>query len=84
MTQPWPQQATPAEPTKSLPFRMRDGLPLPGMTPQQVVSQLIHRVLDPLRPDRLRWVLDYHGAANEPAAALKDTRPAEPHHPSAC
>ena len=53
--------------------RMRDGLPLPGLTPQDVVSQLIHRVLGPLRPDRLRWVLDYHGLADEPAVALKET-----------
>ena len=53
--------------------RMRDGLPLPGLTPQEVVSQLIHRVLGPLRPDRLRWVLDYYGLAGAPAAALKET-----------
>ena len=37
------------------------------------MSQLIHRVLGPLRPDRLRWVLDYHGLAGAPAAALDDT-----------
>ncbi len=52
---------------------MRDGLPLPGLTPQQVVSQLIHRVLGPLRPDRLRWVLDYHGLAGAPAAGVDET-----------
>jgi hypothetical protein len=46
---------------------MRDGVPLPGLTPEQVVSQLAYRVLGPLRPDRVRWVLDYHGLAGRRA-----------------
>ncbi len=53
--------------------RVRNGVPLPGRTPQQVVSQLVYRVLGPLRPDRIRWVLDYHGLAGHPAAAPDET-----------
>ena len=37
------------------------------------MSQLVHRVLGPLRPDRLRWVLDYYGLAGAPAAELDET-----------
>ena len=48
---------------------MRDGTPLPGRTPAQLVSQLAHRVLGPLRPHRIRAVLDYHGLRGAPAAA---------------
>ena len=73
VTQPWPQRATPTERRSHYRSRMRDGLPLPGLTPQQVVSQLIHRVLGPLRPDRLRWVLDYYGLAGAPAAGVDET-----------
>ena len=52
---------------------MRDGMPLSGLTPEQVMSQLVHRVLGPSRPDRLRWVLDYYGLAGAPAAAVDET-----------
>jgi hypothetical protein len=38
--------------------RMRDGAPLPGRTPAQVLSQLAHRVFGPLQPSRTRIVLD--------------------------
>ena len=47
---------------------MRDGTPLPGQTPAQLLSQLAHRVLGPLRPHRIRAVLDYHGLREAPAA----------------
>ena len=47
---------------------MRDGTPLPGRTPAQLLSQLAHRVLGPLRPHRIRAVLDYHGLRDTPAA----------------
>ena len=50
--------------------RMRDGAPLPGLTPAQVVSQLAHRVFGPLQPARTRIVLDYHGLLEHPAAEL--------------
>src|SRR6476646_3936494 len=50
--------------------RMRDGAPLPGRTPAQVVSQLAHRVLGPLQPARTRIVLDYHGLLDHPAGTL--------------
>lgn len=48
---------------------MRDGTPLPGRTPAQLLSQLTHRVLGPLRPHRIRAVLDYHGLRDTPAAS---------------
>src|SRR6478735_6725450 len=48
---------------------MRDGTPLPGRTPAQLVSQLAHRVLGQLRPHRIRAVLDYHGLRDTPATA---------------
>ena len=47
---------------------VRDGTPLPGQTPAQLLSQLAHRVLGPLRPHRIRAVLDYHGLRDAPAA----------------
>jgi hypothetical protein len=47
---------------------VRDGVPLPGRTPAEVVSQLTHRIFGPLRLDRVRVVLDYHGLAGSPAA----------------
>lgn len=46
---------------------MRDGVPLPGSTPPAVISQLAHRVFGPLRPDRVRAMLDYHGLGGHPA-----------------
>jgi hypothetical protein len=49
---------------------MRDGTPLPGGTPGQVLSQLAHRVFGPLQPARTRIVLDYHGLLNHPADPL--------------
>jgi hypothetical protein len=33
---------------------MRDGTPLPGGTPVQVLSQLAHRVFGPLQPSRTK------------------------------
>jgi hypothetical protein len=35
-----------------------------------VVSLLVYRVIGPLRRDRVRMVLDYHGLAGEPAGTL--------------
>ena len=59
---------------------MRDGVPLPGVSPADVVGQLTHRVFGPLQPNRVRQVLDYHGLAGrragtrtEIAARLKVT-----------
>jgi len=49
---------------------MRDGAPLPGRTPPQVLSQLAHRVFGPLQPTRTRIVLDYHGLLDHPAGPL--------------
>jgi hypothetical protein len=49
---------------------MRDGTPLPGRTPGQVLSQLAHRVFGPLHPARTRIVLDYHGLLDHPAGSL--------------
>jgi hypothetical protein len=49
---------------------MRDGTPLPGRTPGQVLSQLTHRVFGPQQPTRTRTVLDYHGLLDHPAGAL--------------
>src|SRR6476620_6247823 len=46
---------------------MRDGVPLPGVSPADVVGQLTHRVFGPLQPNRIRQVLDYHGLAGRPA-----------------
>ena len=51
---------------------MRDGDPLPGCPPAQVVSQLAHRVFGPLHLDRTRVVLDYHGLADRAAGTLAD------------
>jgi hypothetical protein len=48
---------------------MRDGVPLPGTTPAAVLSQLAHRVFGPLRPDRVRVMLDFHGLAGQPATS---------------
>ena len=49
---------------------VRDGDPLPGVSPAQVVSQLAHRVFGPLHLERVRVVLDYHGAAGHTAGTL--------------
>ena len=57
---------------------MRDGAPLPGRTPPQVLSQLSHRVFGPLQPARTRIVLDYHGLLDQPAGALLQI--ADRHH----
>ena len=51
---------------------MRDGDPLPGVSPAQVVSQLAHRVFGPLHRDRVRVVLDYHGLADAAASTLAE------------
>ena len=51
---------------------MRDGTPLPGLTPAQVVTQLAHRVFGPLQLSRTRIVLDYHGLLKHPAAELAE------------
>jgi hypothetical protein len=48
---------------------MRDGTPLPGRTPSQVLSQLAYRVFGPLQPIRTRIVLDYHGLLDRPAGS---------------
>ncbi len=46
--------------------------PLPGLTPQQVVSQLIYRVRSgPTRTD-VRPVLDLHGMCGQPAVGKSD------------
>jgi len=45
-------------------------VPLPGMSPADVVSQLVHRVFGPLQVTRVRMVLDYHGLAGEAAGTL--------------
>ena len=44
--------------------------PPPGSTPAAVVSLLVHQVLGPLRRDRVRMVLDYHGLAGRPTGTL--------------
>lgn len=49
------------------PDSMRDAAPLPGKTPAEVLSQLAHRTFGPLRIDRVRAVLDYHGLADHEA-----------------
>lgn len=51
---------------------VRDGEPLPGTSPGQVVSQLAHRVFGPLHRDRVRTVLDYHGLAGQVAGTLAE------------
>ena len=48
---------------------MRDGVPLLGTTPAAVLSQLVHRVFGPLRPDRVRVMLDFHGLAGQSATS---------------
>ena len=48
---------------------MRDGTPLPGRTPAQVLSQLAYRVFGPLQPTRTRIVLYYHGLLGHPAGS---------------
>ena len=50
--------------------RVRDGVPLPGLSPDAALSQLVHRVFGPLAAHRARMVLDYHGLAGHPAAPL--------------
>lgn len=46
---------------------MRDGVPLPGTTAAAVLSQLAHRLFGPVRMDRVRTMLDYHGLTGHPA-----------------
>ena len=46
---------------------MRDGVPLTGASPAEVIGQLTDRVFGPLQPNRVRQVLDYHGLAGRPA-----------------
>ncbi|HZM67743.1 MAG TPA: hypothetical protein VFC16_15735, partial [Nakamurella sp.] len=50
---------------------MRDGVPLPGLSPDAALSQLVHRVFGPLAAHRARMVLDYHGLAGHPATVPK-------------
>jgi hypothetical protein len=57
---------------------VRDAVPLPGVTPAQVVSQLAHRVFGPLRARRIKIVLDYHGLLTQPAGSAADI--ARRHH----
>jgi len=57
---------------------VRDSIPLPGVTPAQVVSQLAHRVFGPLQPKRTQIVLDYHGLLAQPAGSAADI--ARRHH----
>lgn len=52
---------------------MRAGIPVPGRTLPEAVSQLTHRVFGPLRRDRTIAVLDFHGLAGHPATTLADT-----------
>ncbi len=51
---------------------VRDGVPLPGRSPTEVLSQLAYRVFGPLHPDRVRLFLDYHGLAGHPAERLAE------------
>ena len=51
---------------------MRDGVPLPGVSPTVVVSQLAYRVFGPLQLHRVRIVLDFHGADGRPAGTRAD------------
>jgi len=44
--------------------------PPPASTPDAVVSLLVHQVLGPLRRDRVRMVLDYHGLAGQSTDTL--------------
>ena len=50
---------------------MRDGVPLPGKSPTEVLSLLAHRVFCPLRADRTQVVLDFHGLAGRNAGPVK-------------
>lgn len=52
---------------------MRDGQPLPGRTPTDLLSQLVFRVCGPLRLDRVHLVLDFHGLRGHPAATREVT-----------
>jgi hypothetical protein len=47
---------------------VRDGKPLPGITPERLLSQLAWRTHGPPRPIRIRGVMDYHGLGGAPAA----------------
>ena len=40
---------------------IRDGIPLPGLSPRQVISQLTYRVFGPLRRLQIEMVLDHPG-----------------------
>ena len=51
---------------------VRDGVPLPGVSPAHVVSQLTHRVFGPLHLDRARVVLDYHGLGGAAAGTIAE------------
>jgi len=50
---------------------IRDGVPLPGTTVPDVVSQLIWRVLGPLK-GRAKSVLDWAGLGPAPPAILRE------------
>src|SRR5664279_3161144 len=50
---------------------VRDGVPLPGTTVPDVVSQLIWRVLGPLK-GRAKSVLDWAGLGPAPPAILRE------------
>lgn len=58
---------------------MRDVVPLPGLTPEQVTSQLVHRVIGPLRPDIVRAIVDFHGLAGAPGHRRPGPRLAQRH-----
>ena len=51
---------------------VRDGLPLPGRTVPDVVSQLCYRVLGPYK-NRARSVLHWAGLAGDPPGRLRET-----------
>ena len=57
---------------------MRDGVPLPGLSPAEVVRQLTDRVFGALQPNRVWQVLDYHGLRGRPAGTRAEV--AATHH----
>jgi len=63
---------------------VRDGVPLPGRFPTEVLSQLADRVFGPLHPDRVRVVLDYHGMDGNPPGASPRSRPGSTSRPEPC
>lgn len=52
---------------------VRNGRPLPGRTPTDQVSQLVFRVAGPLRLDKVKVVLDFHGLRGLSAATREET-----------